>query len=122
MRLRLADNTELSVKLPSKNCASVEVLHCCLSRSSRMPLSTASAIHSHRLYTLTSRSTTLDRSVCRIENSRFSKGTNDKSGSGIGLDNLKKRLDILYPDRYTFIIQEDEYSYRSELTLSTHPQ
>ena len=61
------------------------------------------------------------RIICRIENSCFPKGSDDKSGSGIGLDNLKKRLDILYPGHYTFTTKENEYSYCSELTLSTHP-
>lgn len=122
MRLRLADNTELSVKLPGDNCARIEVA----------PLLFISLIENafkHGISNTQPSFVHIDLSVddsgqvvCRIENSRFPKGTNDKSGSGIGLDNLKKRLDILYPDRYTFTIQEDEYSYRSELTLSTHPQ
>ena len=34
------------------------------------------------------------------ENSNFPKSTSDKSGSGIGLDNLKKRLELLYYDKY----------------------
>ena len=122
MRLRLAANTELSVKLPRNNCARVEVA----------PLLFISLIENafkHGISNTQPSFVHIDLSVddsghvvCRIENSRFPKGTDDKSGSGIGLDNLKKRLDILYPGRYTFIIQEDEYSYRSELTLSTHPQ
>ncbi len=122
MRLRLAANTELSVKLPGDNCARVEVA----------PLLFISLIENafkHGISNTQPSFVHIDLSVddsghvvCRIENSRFPKGTDDKSGSGIGLDNLKKRLDILYPGRYTFIIQEDEYSYRSELTLSTHPQ
>lgn len=34
------------------------------------------------------------------ENSNFPKNITDKSGSGIGLDNLKKRLELLYPEKY----------------------
>lgn len=41
--------------------------------------------------------------ICRIKNSSFPKsGDSDRSGSGIGLSNLSKRLEMIYPDRYTF--------------------
>lgn len=37
-----------------------------------------------------------------IENDNFPKKIDDKSGSGIGLNNLEKRLQILYPNKYSF--------------------
>ncbi|MDO6742522.1 MULTISPECIES: sensor histidine kinase [Polaribacter] len=37
-----------------------------------------------------------------IENTNFPKKSDDKSGSGIGLQNLEKRLQLLYPDKYIF--------------------
>ncbi len=39
---------------------------------------------------------------CLIENSNYPKKDNDRSGSGIGLTNLKRRLELLYPQKYTF--------------------
>ncbi|MEZ7498112.1 histidine kinase [Flavobacterium sp. Arc3] len=39
-----------------------------------------------------------------IENDNFPKRTDDKSGSGIGLPNLKKRLELLYPNKHIFDI------------------
>ena len=37
--------------------------------------------------------------VC--DNSRFEKQGTDRIGSGIGLENMKRRLELLYPGRYT---------------------
>jgi len=36
--------------------------------------------------------------ICSVRNSSFPKTTEDKSGSGIGLENLRKRLSLLYPN------------------------
>lgn len=38
--------------------------------------------------------------ICSIKNSRFPKSDSDRSGSGIGLSNLTRRLDMIYPGRY----------------------
>lgn len=45
-------------------------------------------------------------------NSYFPKSQSDKSGSGIGLELVKKRLELLYPGQYTLetIIENDVYS------------
>ena len=40
--------------------------------------------------------------VFYIENDNFPKKTEDKSGSGIGLQNLEKRLQLLYPNKHSF--------------------
>jgi two-component sensor histidine kinase len=37
-----------------------------------------------------------------VANTNFPKKTDDKSGSGIGLQNLEKRLKLLYPDKFSF--------------------
>ena len=42
---------------------------------------------------------------CTIRNSNFPKASTDKSGSGIGLEQVKKRLEMLYPDQHEWIKQ-----------------
>lgn len=54
---------------------------------------------------------------CRIENSCFPKDESDKSGSGIGLKNLSRQLELLYPGKYTLRAESDTRVYRSSLTI-----
>lgn len=59
--------------------------------------------------------------VCLIRNSYHPKSANDQSGHGIGLENVAKRLALVYPDRYEWqkgIITEDNKSiYFSKITI-----
>jgi LytS/YehU family sensor histidine kinase len=54
---------------------------------------------------------------CRVENSNFPKPEADKSGSGIGLNNLRKRLELIYPYAFELNIEENGEKYVSTLTL-----
>ena len=40
--------------------------------------------------------------TCEIQNTCYPKSRNDKSGSGIGLEQVSRRLELMYPDRYTW--------------------
>ena len=58
------------------------------------------------------------RLVCRIRNSCFPKsGDSDRSGSGIGLTNLSKRLEMIYPGRYTFEYGQAGDAYQALLCI-----
>lgn len=55
--------------------------------------------------------------VCAVENSYFPKNEKDKSGSGIGHENLKKRLRLLYPNRHQLTLENRGESYFAELKI-----
>lgn len=53
------------------------------------------------------------------ENKNFPKNNNDKSGSGIGINNLKKQLDISYPGKHTFKTNLEDGLYKVMLEVYT---
>ena len=53
----------------------------------------------------------------KIRNTSFPKDDKDRSGSGIGLENLKKRLALLYPDKHSLVTEQDTSFYTTTLTL-----
>lgn len=57
------------------------------------------------------------RIFCRIENSNYPKKDNDRSGSGIGLENLRKRLNLLYPEKYIFKTELEGDKYVAQLEI-----
>lgn len=61
---------------------------------------------------------------CEIVNSYHPKSTADKSGSGIGLEQVRKRLELIYPGRYTWKqgVNRDKTEYFSLLTIQTGNQ
>ena len=57
--------------------------------------------------------------ICSIENSFFPKTEQDRSGHGIGLEQVQRRLDLLYPDRYVWEkgVGDDGKTYYSKITI-----
>mgnify|MGYP002626846711 FL=1 len=60
-----------------------------------------------------------DLVVCTIENSNHPKTQQDRSGHGIGLEQVQRRLDLLYPNRYEWTrgVGDDGRTYSSRITL-----
>lgn len=56
---------------------------------------------------------------CRIENSNHPKSNQDRSGHGIGLNQVQRRLDLAYPNRYTWVkgTNEDGTIYTSAIHI-----
>jgi two-component sensor histidine kinase len=55
-----------------------------------------------------------------IENGDFPKEMDDKSGSGIGLQNLEKRLQLLYPNKFNFktMLRDGRFSVHLEIVTT----
>ncbi len=60
--------------------------------------------------------------TCMIRNSYFPKTETDKSGSGIGLENLRRRLEILYPHKHIIRTEKDGDTFISELIIPLNNQ
>lgn len=58
--------------------------------------------------------------VFACDNSNFPKAANDHSGNGIGLQNMRRRLGLLYPGRYTWeqTVSDDVYHVRIVIHLN----
>ena len=55
----------------------------------------------------------------KIENDNFPKKTDDKSGSGIGLQNLEKRLKLLYAGKHNFKAFVEGNRFSATLKIET---
>lgn len=53
-----------------------------------------------------------------VENSKSAMQARSEKDSGLGLENIKKRLNILYANKYKLLIDETETVYHSKLTIT----
>ncbi len=60
--------------------------------------------------------------LLEIKNSNHAKAEQDKSGHGIGLEQVRRRLSLLYPTTHTWDVSSEDSVYTSRLTLKTSPQ
>jgi LytS/YehU family sensor histidine kinase len=57
--------------------------------------------------------------ICDIQNSNNPKTASDHSGHGIGLQQVERRLQLAYPDRYTWEqgTRDNDKTYYSTITI-----
>ena len=60
-----------------------------------------------------------DSVTCLVENSNHPKDDKDRSGSGIGIKNLCRRLEMIYPGNYSFEYGKIQDIYRCLLRVGT---
>ncbi len=61
-----------------------------------------------------------NRVICSVRNSSFPKTNEDKSGSGIGLENLRKRLSMLFPNRDLLITENRGNEFYARVIVPTN--
>ncbi len=54
----------------------------------------------------------------RVKNQIVNKKKDNKTDSGIGIKNIKRRLDLLYPENYSLVIDQGEKIYLVQLKLN----
>ena len=58
-----------------------------------------------------------DKIVFTCENTNYPKTTDDRSGSGIGLENTRRRLELVYPDQYEWQQDIVDDMYKVKITI-----
>lgn len=60
-----------------------------------------------------------DRIICDIENSNYPKTRSDRSGHGIGLTQVARRLELSYPNRHTWSkgVNNESNTYKSHIEI-----
>lgn len=116
MRIRLPENVELKTEISS---AKPDVLIAPLLFISLIENAFKHGVsNNHHSYIHLDIHQNGDLIVCCLRNSYFPKdAAQDKSGSGIGLRNLKKRLELLYPNRHIFSCGVEGDNYYSVLEI-----
>jgi LytS/YehU family sensor histidine kinase len=120
MTLRLAGNVRLTLELPKddRGIAIAPLLFIALVENAfKHGVSPTEPSYIHiRVETDSKHAVT-----CTVRNSSFPKTDSDKSGSGIGLENLRKRLDLLYPSRHKWMTKEENGEFTAKITIEDEP-
>lgn len=122
MRIRLSHTVEVSLRLEVATAHSIEIA----------PLLFISLIENAFKHGISPTAESFIRIAiiglddgtvsCEIVNSNHPKLSGDHSGSGVGLQQVARRLELLYPGRYEWShgVRDDGRTYVSSIILHTH--
>ena len=117
MKLRVSDKTEVSYNFPEEETGiKIAPLLFISLIENAFKHGVSASKESHIKISMTSDEKTV---LFTIENDNFPKKTDDKSGSGIGLQNLEKRLELLYPNKHSFNTSVKDNRFLVHLEIET---
>ena len=58
-----------------------------------------------------------DKIVFTCDNTNYPKNDSDRSGSGIGIENTRRRLELMYHDRYEWVQSSESNMYHVKVTI-----
>ncbi|WP_025744029.1 sensor histidine kinase [Aquimarina pacifica] len=118
MKLRVSDKTTVNYNFPSKETG-IEIAP--LLFISLIENAFKHGVSANKNSEITIDMTCNDKTVLfSVENNNFPKKTEDKSGSGIGLQNLEKRLELLYTDKFRFTTNLKDERFIATLEIETN--
>ncbi|WP_339661751.1 histidine kinase [uncultured Polaribacter sp.] len=118
MKLRVSDKTTVTCHFPSEetNIKIAPLLFISLIENAFKH-----GVSATKKSTIDIRMTCVEKTVLfSIENDNLPKKTNDKSGSGIGLSNIEKRLELLYPNKNSFKTFVKDHRFTASLEIETN--
>ncbi len=117
MKLRLSSNVEVKTSFEYDNCGNCSIAQLIF-------ISLVENAFKHGVSLTSSSFVDISLTVKEnkqldfvVKNSYFPKSETDKSGSGIGLENMKRRLDLLYPDAYVYQATVEDNVYTAILQI-----
>jgi len=117
MKLRVSDKTKVSYSFPTEeNGIQIAPLLFISLIENAFKHGVSASKESHINIAMTSEERTV---LFTIENENFPKKTDDKSGSGIGLQNVVKRLELLYPNKHSFNTTVNDNRFLVHLKIET---
>ncbi len=118
MQLRLARHVQVEINIPPEICQGREIAPLLFISLIENAFKHGTSATQNSFVKISMSEPAAGVIECYIENSYFPKSKNDKSGSGIGLKNLTRQLELLYPKKYTLKAECDSRTYRSILAIN----
>ena len=118
MKLRVSDKTVVTYSFPSEETG-IKIAP--LLFISLIENAFKHGVSASKPSTIDIKMTSNDKTVLFVlENDNFPKKSDDKSGSGIGLPNIEKRLELLYPNKNSFKTTVDNNRFIAQLQIETN--